>query len=264
MKWIKTLENLKDHFFEKKEKLKKRTKGQNNVEKPKVIFKDFCNTLAEKLSKSGYKFSPSQNKYIYYNENKQYFIEIQLNSSIYNVAGEYVELKCTYSIESKDLLKFTKVNPLINYYRGILFSGDIGEIINKNEGDIIWNLNSENEYNDAIHQIENVCKNDLIFFLNNVEKPDYVINGIINNNLSLTNHIITIQYLLLFNKKDIAEKYLTNLIFSSKKSIKQDYLDCKSLYANKILPDYFVQGVGLGNDIALLEKVYELDLKIIN
>ena len=54
------------------------------------------------------------------------------------------------------------------------------------------------------------------------------------------------------------------MIFNSKKSIKQDYLDCKSLYANKILPDYFVQGVGLGNDIALLEKVYELDLKIIN
>jgi hypothetical protein len=76
-------------------------------------------------------------------------LNVSFSSNRDNVAGQYIELSSVFYIESNDLKKFSKSNPLLTYWNETMIGRDIGTLIDGGEGNLIWNLADKKEFDNA-------------------------------------------------------------------------------------------------------------------
>ncbi|WP_109853439.1 hypothetical protein [Aquimarina sp. AU58] len=259
MKWIKTITDLKEHIFSNKERVSNR-KAEISNEKPRVIYSEICKKIGNKLSQFGFTYYPSQHKLKLFSEDKEYCLEVKFSSSPDNKANQYIELKGSFSVSSKGLRKFTKANPLIDYWNGTIIGRDLGVLIDNDKGNAIWNLANRNDYELALKIIPEICKNDLIKYFETIQNNEIVTKDILKGDFDLGRPSATTQYLLYHNDKKIAEKYLSNYLKVKKELIDEIYTESKAKIKNEGIPDFFAMG-HYGYEVALLEEVYELNLK---
>ena len=257
MKWIKSLNDLKEHIFSNKERVAENTKDIT-AEKPREIYTKVCNEIANKLSNYGFKYFPSQHKLSFESDDKKYSLFIKFSSNPENVANQYIELKGTFCVNSKELKKFTKANPLINYWNETIIGRDLGILIDNERGNIIWNLADKNDYNSAIEIIPEICRKKLLEYFEQLQNVELVISEIQNGNFELGSPVTTTQYLLSKDKKQIAEEYLLNFLNKKRELIFENYTQSKEEIKVNGIPNEYVMG-GYGYDIALLEKFYNLN-----
>ena len=258
MKWIKTINDLKEHIFSTREKVPNIIE-ENPNEKPREIYSKFCEKIGIELSQVGFKYYPSQNKLKLVSENKEYYLEVKFSSNPDNKANKYIELKGSFSVTSKGLRKFTKSNPLIDYWNETIIGRDLGVLINSDKGNVIWNLADKNDYELALRIIPEICKNDMIDYFEIIQNNEIVTKDILNGNFDLGRPSTTTQYLLYHNDKKVAEKYLSNYLKEKKVLINDTYLETKAKIKNEGIPDYFVLGHS-GYEVALLEEFYKLNI----
>lgn len=263
MKWIKTIEDFTELMFQNKERSSNRNKKRNG-EIPRELYLRTCSEIAEKLSDTGFKYSKSQQKLKFESSDKKYILTIQFSSNRDNVKGEYVELSCHYFISSKELEKFSKSKPLIGFSSSALINYDIGTLINPKKGQIIWNLAKSKDYKDAIKTIPKVVSAKLMKIFNDLQNSELVISEIKKGDFELRSPINTIQYLLSYEKKDIANKYISEFVQKPPKKILSDYLKYREKLKKDGLPDELVFGIGYGYEIALMEIFYELKITVPN
>ncbi|NOU62339.1 hypothetical protein [Marinifilum caeruleilacunae] len=115
MKWLKNIEDYTEHIFSNKERAAKRHLNITEAEKPKELFDRACQLISYELANLGFKYSSSQNKLKLESSDKKYALFVKFSSNRDNVAGQYVELSSFFYINSKDLKKFSKNNPLLSY-----------------------------------------------------------------------------------------------------------------------------------------------------
>jgi hypothetical protein len=259
MKWIKSLNDLKEHIFSNKERVAENTKDIT-AEKPREIYTKVCNEIAEKLSNYGFKYSPSQNKLSFESDDKKYSLFIKFSSNPENVANQYIELKGTFYVDSKELKKFTKANPFIDYWNETIIGRDLGILIDNEKGNVIWNLADENDYNSALKIIPEICKTKLFDYFEQLQNVELVTTEILNDNFELSSPVCTTQYLLCHNKIKEAENYLEKFLQKKRKIINNGYSESKAEINKNGLPEQYIMGEGYGYDIALLEKFYKLNL----
>lgn len=259
MKWIKSLNDLKEHIFSNKERVAGNTKNIT-AEKPREIYAKVCNEIAVKLSNYGFIYFPSQHKLKLESDDKKYSLFVKFSSNSENVANQYIELKGIFYIDSKELKKFTKANPLINYWNETIIGRDLGILIDNEKGNAIWNLADENDYNSALEIIPEICKTKLLNYFEQLQNVEFVATEILNDNFELSSPVCTTQYLLCHNKVKDAEKYLTNFIEKKRKLIFENYIESKDEINVNGIPNEYVMGEGYGYDVALLEKFYKLNL----
>ncbi|PRX56959.1 hypothetical protein [Flagellimonas meridianipacifica] len=263
MKWIKTIEDLTEFMFQNKERSSNRNK-KGNGEIPRELYLRTCSEIANRLSESGFKYAKSQQKLKLESSDKKYLLTIRFSSNRDNVKGQYVELNCHYFVASKDLEKFSKSKPLIGFSSSTLIDSDIGTLIDPKKGQIIWNLADNKDYQDAITTIPKMVREKLIKIFNDLQSSELVINEIKNGDFELRNPINTVQYVLSCEKKDIADKYLSEFVQRPPKKILTDYLKYKEELKKNGLPNEFVSGIGYGYEIALMEIIYELKITVPN
>nr|WP_298996057.1 hypothetical protein [uncultured Allomuricauda sp.] len=262
MKWIKTIEDFTELMFQNKERSSNRNKKRDG-EIPRELYLRTCSEIANNLSEIGFKYSKSQQKLKLQSADKKYLLTIRFSSNRDNVKGEYVELSCHYFIASKDLEKFSKSKPLVGFFSSTLINYDIGTLIDPKKGQIIWNLAKNKEYEDVITTIPKMVSEKLIKIFYDLQNSELVINKIKNGDFELRSPINTVQYLLSYEKKDIANKYVSEFVQRPPKKILTDYLKYKEELKNG-LPDELVSGIGYGYEIALMEIIYELKITVPN
>jgi hypothetical protein len=262
MKWIKNLENLTEYIFSNKERFSKKHLNKIDAIKPRELYNNVCNQIAENLKDYGYIYSKSQNKLKLESDDKKYSLIIQFYSNRNNVAGQYVELTSSFHIKSKELKKFTKKKPLLNFSPEIIFGADFGKLIAKDKGSLIWNLAKKNDYEKSISIITKIAKTELKKIFNELQNNDLIIEKINNENFNLRNPIVTVQYLLMNGEIEIAERFLSNLLNHQKNL--ENYLKTKKEFAIKPKPKEYVHGMGYGHEIALMEAEYDLKIKVPN
>lgn len=260
MKWIKSLNDLKEHIFSNKERVAENNKVIT-AEKPKEIYEKVCNEIAVKLSNFGFIYFPSQHKLKLESDDKKYSLFVKFSSNPENVANQYIELKGEFYIHSKELKKFTKANPLINYWNETIIGRDLGILIDNEKGNAIWNLADKYDSNYAVEIIPEICKTKLLNYFEQLQNVELVTNEILNDNFDLCNPVCTTQYLLCHNKAKDAEKYLKNFIEKKKELVRENYIESKDKLNINGIPNEYVMGEGYGYDVALLEKFYKLNLK---
>tara|TARA_B100000953_G_scaffold299042_1_gene297615 strand:- start:54 stop:836 length:783 start_codon:yes stop_codon:yes gene_type:complete len=260
MKWLKNLEDLKQYVFANKERAYWNRKTALETRKPRDVYDEVCQLIADKLEESGFKYYPSKKKLELKSSDKKYKLSIIFSSNRNNVLGEFIELNAAFYISSKDFETFSKNNPLLDYYTDLLIGENFCLPILEKPGSITWNLADKKDYNEVINLIPETVCNKLIDYFNWIQQPTLVIEEIQKNNFDFNRPVITIQYLLMYNKKKIAEKYLS--IFLKNKSIKvrEEYEQAKNYWDNNLLPSEYAQGMGYGKEIALLEKNYKLHI----
>ncbi|MEM6966146.1 MAG: hypothetical protein AAF573_15380 [Bacteroidota bacterium] len=258
MKWLKSIEGFKAYMLKNKKRAAKRHLYNNNAEKPRDIYDRFCAKIANDLAIIGFKYFPSQHKLKLESADKKYFLFIKFSSSRYNVAGEYVELSAEFYVESKEIKKFSKNNPLLNYWSKIMIGKNFGTIINGESGNLFWNLANSEEFENALFIIPKATREILIDIFNDLQNSELVIDEIEKGNFELGNSIDTVQYLLMHNKKSVAEKYLSNFLAQQSDKVQDDYKASKKEFEKNGVPKEFIHGMGYGHEIALLEKVYKL------
>ena len=262
MKWIKTIEDFKDHIFGNKERVSERKPASEFSEKPKEVYEKACSLIAEKLSELGFKYFPSQHKLKLNNETGNYSLFVKFSSSRYNVAENYVEFKADFYINSKKLKEYSKKNPLINKKSETLIGGDIGHIVNPTKGKLVLNLIDKTDFDIATKTIPESIKLNLIPLFEKLQNSKKMIESqFFGFDFS---PITATQYLLAFNKPNIAENYLSDYLNREPKKILADYIKATEKFKTENLPTEFVDGYGYGYNIALLEKVYGLKITVPN
>ncbi len=262
MKWLKNIEDLKEHIFSNKERAAKRHLNQKNEEKPREVFNRACQLIANELEAIGFKYFPSQHKLKLESANKKYSLFIKFSSNRDNVAGQYVELSASFSISSKDLKKFSKTNPLLNYWRETMIGRNLGALIDGGEGNLIWNLADKKEYENAVSIITETAKKKLIDLFEDIQNPNLIVREIEKDSFELNSTMTTVQYLLMLNHKGVAEKYLSTFLTRKPSKILDDYKKAIKEFEKVGIPKEFIHGMGYGHEIALLEKVYELKIAV--
>lgn len=258
MKWIKSLNDLKEHIFSNKER-KIDTIQILSLEKPRELYLRTCSEIAKKLEGHGFKYFPSQQKLLLVSSDNKYSLSIKFSSNPDNVANKYVELKGSFSVDSKDLKKYTKENPLIDYWNETLIGLDLGVLIDNNMGNAVWNLVHPDDYDSAIEVLPKICSTKLISYFDQLQNPSHVITEIKNKNFDLQSPICTVQYLLLHEHRFLAQEYLLNFLEEKKKLIYENYIEAKSEINREGFPQQYVMGHGYGYDIALVEMYYNLN-----
>ena len=259
MKWIKSLNDLKENIFSNKERVAENI--QNAVgEKPSDVFNNFCNEVSENLTDFGFKYFPSSHKLKLESFNKKYSLFIKFSSNPENVTNKYIELKGTFYIDSTELKKFSKKNSLINYWNETIIGRDLGILINNEKGNAIWNLADKNDFNSALMIIPEICKTKLLNYFEQLQNVELVTAEILNDNFDLSSPVCTTQYLLCHNKIKEAENYLLNFLKKKREIINNNYIESKAELNKNGFPEQYIMGEGYGFDIALLEKFYNLNL----
>jgi len=264
MKWLKNIEEFAEHVFSNKERAAKRHLNQTEAEKPREVFDKACQLIADGLATIGFKYFPSQHKLKLESIDQKYSLFLKFSSNRDNVAGQYIELSSVFYIESKDLKKFSKNAPLLNYWNETMIGRDIGTLIDGGEGNLIWNLANKKEYENAISIIPKTTKDKLLNLFEDFQNPELLVEEIGKGNFELSNPMTTVQYLLMFNRKSIAEKYLSAFLTRKPEKILEDYRKAVNIFKNEGIPTEFIHGMGYGHEIALLEKEYELKIKVPN
>lgn len=264
MKWIKNIDDLTNHIFAKKERKSNARNNSSDSLKPRDVYLNCCTLIAEKLVDFGFIFLKSSQKLKLESQDKKYKLEIKFTSDRDNVAGEYIEFSSYFSISSKDLQKFGKANPLLNYWSNILFSHDLGSLINPEKGKIIWNLAIEKDFNSAVETVVDVCGGKLLRIFKQLQDSELVIDQISKGDFELTNPISTVQYLLSYSKVDLANSYLTEFVKRPPEKIMTDYIKAKAEFKSDNMPTEYVMGYGYGYDLALIEKIYGLKITVPN
>ena len=262
MKWIKTIEDFKEHIFGSKERISERKSTSELIEKPSEVYEKTCSKIAENLSKLGFKYFPSQHKLKLNNKTGNYSLFVKFSSSRYNVAERYIEFKADFYINSKELKQFSKKNPLINKTSETLIGGDIGHIVDPKKGKLILNLADESDSKIATEIIPKSISLNLIPLFENFQNSEQVIK---TNLLGFDFSPITAtQYFLAFDKQKMAEEYLSDYLNREPKKILEDYIKASEKFKTESLPTEFVDGYGYGYNIALLEMVYGLKITVPN
>ncbi|GAB5398916.1 MAG: hypothetical protein Aureis2KO_05010 [Aureisphaera sp.] len=262
MKWIKTIEDFKEHIFGNKERISERKSTSELIEKPREIYEKTCSKVAEKLSILGFEYFPSQHKLKLNDITGNYSLFVKFSSSRYNVAEKYIECKADFYINSKKLKQFSKRNPLINKTSETLIGGDIGHIVDPKKGKLILNLADKSDLKIATEVIPESISLNLIPLFEDFQNSEQVIK---NNLLGFDfSPIIATQYFLAFDKRKMAEEYLSNYLNREPNKILEDYIKASDKFKTERLPTEFVDGYGYGYNIALLEIVYGLKITVPN
>lgn len=264
MKWLKNIEDFKEHIFSNKERAAKRHSNNKNVEKPREVFERTCQIIAEKLNDIGFTYYPSQHKLKLESPDQKYSLVLKFSSSRHNVSGQYVELSVVFYIESKDLKKYSKNHPLLNYWSEIIIGRDIGVLVKGGEGKIVWNLADKKEFENAVSIIPKTTKENLISVFQELQDSETIAKKIEMDNFELSSLMTTVQYLLMINKKSVAEQYLSTFLARKPKKILEDYKNATEQFKKEGTPNEFIHGMGYGFEIALLENEYELKIKVPN
>lgn len=264
MKWIKNIDELTNHIFAKKERKAKANTKKGDLLRPREVYLACCSLIAEKLTDSGFEYLKSSQKLKLESQNKKYKLEIKFSSDRDNVAGENIEFSGHFFISSKDLQKFSKANPLINYWNDVLLGHDLGSLVNPEKGKIIWNIAIKEDFDSAVNTVVDVCKGKLLRIFNQLQDSELVIDQISKGEFELSNPISTVQYLLSYSKGDLANKYLTDFVKRPPEKIMTDYNEAKLKLESDDLPKEYVVGYGYGYDLALIEKAYGLEVTVPN
>lgn len=264
MKWLKNIEDFTEHIFSNKERAAKRHLNQAKAEKPREVFSQVCHQIAGELTPMGFRYFLSQNKLKFESADKKYTLFIKFSSNRDNVAGQYVELSSFFYIDSKDLKKFSKSNPLLDYWNETMIGRDIGTLVETGKGNLIWNLADKKEYKKAISLIPKTIKESLLAIFKDLQNSELIISEIKRDRFELNNPITTVQYLLMVDRKKVAEEYLSNFLTRKPEKILEDYFSAVELFKNEGVPDGFIHGKGYGHEIALLEKEYKLKINAPN
>jgi hypothetical protein len=260
MKWLKDIEDFKNHIFKNKERASKRHLNSVIVEKPRELFDRACLEISDKLKAIGFQYVPSQHKLKLTSIDKKYTLFIRFSSNRDNVAGQYVELAAFFSIASKDLKNYSKSNPLLNYWDEFLIGRDFCTLINGKGGKVVWNLVDDKDYLSAVNDIPKATKEALIEIFEQLQNKKLVVQEIKNNKFELGNPILTTQYLLMNDEKKMAEKYLSDFLNRPPNKILLDYSKAKKEFKDKGIPNEFIHGKGYGHENALIENQYNLNI----
>lgn len=260
MKWIKNIEELKEHILSNKERAAKRNLKMANAKKPREVFEEACQIIADDLIVNGFKYFPSQNKLKLESSDKKFNLFIQFSSNQHNVSGQYVELSTAFYIESKELKKYSKNHPLLNYWNQTMIASNLGAVLNAGEGNSIWNLVNKNEFENAVSIVPKTTKGSLIGLFENLQDSQAIALEIESGNFELSNPITTVQYLLMINKQSVAEKYLSAFLTRKPEKILDDYKKTVEQFKQEGTPNEFIHGMGFGFEIALLEIEYGLKI----
>jgi hypothetical protein len=260
MKWLKDIEDFKNHIFQNKDRASKRHLNSEISVKPRELFDKACLEISHKLIDVGFQYFPSQHKLKLNSLDKKHTLFIRFSSNRDNVAGQYVELAAFFSITSKGLKKYSKSNPLLNYWDDYLIGRDFCTLINRKEGNVVWNLADRNDYHSAVIEIPKATKESLIDIFTLLQNEKLVVQEIKANKFELGNPILTTQYLLMNDEIIIAEKYLSDFLNRPPKKILTDYLEAKKEFSEEGIPNEFIQGNGYGYEIALIENQFNLNI----
>jgi hypothetical protein len=264
MKWIKNIEEFTEYIFSNKERASKKHLNKSEEEKPREVYNRACQIIADELTTIGFQYLQSQHKLKLESVDKKYTLIISFSSNRDNIAGQFVELSSNYYIDSKDLKKFSKNNPLLNYWNETIIGRDIGTLIEGGEGNLVCNLADKKEFENAVSTITKTIKGKLITVFKDLQNTELIISEIKKNNFELNNPITTVQYLLMLNQKSIAEKYLSDFLTRKPDKILNDYEKAIVKFEEDGIPKEFVHGMGYGHEIALLEKEYEITITVPN
>lgn len=264
MKWLKNIEDFKEHIFSTKERAAKRHLNQIEAEKPREVFDKVCKKIANELTALGFNYYPSQHKLKLESLEKKYTLFVRFSSNRDNVSGRYVELSSFFYIDSKDLKRFSKSNPLLNYWNETMIGRDIGTLVEGGEGNLVWNLADKKEFENAVSIISKTTKERLVKVFEDFQNSNLVVDEIENDNFELNNPMTTVQYLLMVDRKDVAEKYLSTFLTRKPDKILEDYKKAVEKFKIEGVPDEFIHGMGYGHEIALLENEYKLKIKVPN
>ncbi len=133
MKWIKNIEEFTEHIFGNKERAAKRHLNNSEVEKPREVFDQACQLIADDLTTIGFQYFQRQHRLKLSSPDKKYSLIVSFSSNRDNVAGQYIELSTFFYIESNDLKKFSKNNPLLTFWNEIMIGRDIETLIDGGE-----------------------------------------------------------------------------------------------------------------------------------
>ena len=264
MKWIKNIEEFTEHIFSNKERAAKRHMNNSEVEKPREVFERACQLIADELVKIGFQYFQRHHRIKIESANRKYTLNVSFSSNRDNVAGQYIELSSVFYIESNDLKKYSKSNPLLTYWNETMIGRDIGTLIDGGEGNLIWNLADKKEFDNAVTTITKTVKERLVNLFKDFQNTELIVSQIEKNNFELNTPMTTVQYLLMLNQKGIAEKYLSDFLTRKPDKILSDYKKAIRAFQDGEIPTEFVHGMGYGHEIALLEKVYELKITVPN
>lgn len=264
MKWIKNIEEFTEHIFSNKERAAKRHLNNSEVEKPREVFDQACQLIADDLTNIGFQYIQRQHRLKLNSSDKKYTLIVSFSSNRDNVAGQFIELSTFFYIESNDLKKFSKNNPLLTYWNEIMIGRDIGTLIEGGEGSLVWNLANKKEFENAVSTLTKTIKERLIHIFNDLQNPELIVAQIEKGNFELNNPMATVQYLLMLNQRRIAEKYLSDFLNRKPDKILSDYKKAIETFEEGKIPTAFVHGMGYGYEIALLEKEYGLKITLPN
>ncbi len=262
MKWIRSVKDFKNLIIENKRRTGQRHLNTSTAEKPRVIYDRFCLQIANELEDEGFTYFPSKHKLKFVSIDKKYILFIQFSTSNSNMAGEYVQLSVSFSIESKELRKFSKNNPLLTQWSQIVIARDFGVFLDKDVQSCVWNIVNDVDYENAILTIPDLVRNSLFPLFERFQNSEFVVEGIESGKFDLNTVWSTVQYLLSFGRKDVAENFLSEFLKRKPHKILDDYKSAVKVFATDGLPDYFVHGMGYGHEIALLAEVYNLNLTV--
>lgn len=264
MKWLKNIESFTQHIFSNKERAAKRHLNNVNAEKPREVFERTCQSIANELNDIGFTYYPNQHKLKLESTDKKHNLFIKFSSNRDNVAGQYVELSAVFYIESKDLKKYSKDHPLLNYWNETMIGRDIGALVKGGEGNIVWNLADKKEFENAVSIIPKTTKESLISVFEDLQDSETISKEIEMDTFELSNPIATVQYLLMIDKQNVAEKYLSTFLTRKPEKILEDYKKAIEQFKNEGTPAEFIHGMGYGFEVALLENEYKLQIEVPN
>jgi len=260
MKWLKDIEDFKNHIFKNKERASKRHLNSEITEKSHELFNKACLEISDALKDVGFQYVASQHKLKLTSIDRKYTLFIRFSSNRDNVAGQYVELAAFFSVTSKDFKKYSKLNPLLNYWNEYLISRDFCTLIIGKGGNVVWNLADVKEYRSAVTDIPKATKESLIDIFEQLQNKKLVVHAIKANTFELGNPILTTQYLLMNDERLLAEKYLSDFLKRPPNKILLDYSKAKKEFKEQGLPNEFIHGMGYGFEIALIENQYNLNI----
>ncbi|MEQ8472460.1 MAG: hypothetical protein RIC35_14800 [Marinoscillum sp.] len=264
MKWLKNIEELTEHIFSNKERASKRHLNSSGAEKPREVFDRVCQQIGNETEAFGFKYFPSQHKLKLESTDKKFSLSLRFSSNRDNVAGQYIELSGAFSIESKELKKFSNKYPLLNYSSDLMLGRDIGVLIDGGKGNLIWNLADEQDCKKSISIITKTARGSLAQLFEDIQNTKLIVDQIEKDNFELNNPMITVQYLLMHDHKNVAEKYLSKFLRRKPEKILADYHKAVEQFDSEGIPEQFIHGMGYGHEIALLEKEYGLELNVPN
>ncbi|NOU62338.1 hypothetical protein [Marinifilum caeruleilacunae] len=141
---------------------------------------------------------------------------------------------------------------------------DIGTFVEGGEGNLVWNLADKQEFENAVSIISKVTKERLVNVFEDLQNSKLVVNEIEKDKFELNNPMTTVQYLLMADHKNVAEKYLSTFLTRKPDKILEDYLKAIKKFKIEGVPNEFIHGMGYGHEIALLEIEYKLKIKVPN